>query len=152
MGEHELNNDNDGATPLDIEIESKVIHENYNPKNLSNDIAVLTLKEDVEIFDEKISPVCLEHPELGSGDDGSPEKMVEVLDRDLPRTRFDFKTTTLLTLGFHELYKFNTFSTLYHLQHVGTTMNILKMCTILSSHGVFQFFPYISTHFSASTF
>ena len=94
MGEHELNNDNDGTTPLDIEIESKVIHENYNPKNLSNDIAVLTLKQDVEIFDEKISPVCLEHPELGSGDDGSPEKMVEVLDRDLPRIRFDFKTTT----------------------------------------------------------
>jgi len=94
LGEHELNNDNDGTTPLDIEIESKVIHENYNPKNLSNDIAVLTLKQDVEIFDEKISPVCLEHPELGSGDDGSPEKMVEVLDRDLPRTRFDFKTTT----------------------------------------------------------
>ena len=94
LGEHELNNDNDGATPLDIEIESKVIHENYNPKNLSNDIAVLTLKQDVETFDEKISPICLEHPELGSGDDGSPEKMVEVLDRDLPRTRFDFKTTT----------------------------------------------------------
>ena len=93
LGEHELNNDNDGATPLDIEIESKVIHENYNPKNLSNDIAVLTLKQDVEIFDEKISPVCLEHPELGSGDDGSPEKMVEVLDRDLPRTRFDIRTT-----------------------------------------------------------
>ena len=93
MGEHELNNDNDGATPLDIEIETKVIHENYSPKNLSNDIAILTLEQDVEIFDQKISPICLANPELGLGDEGSPEKMVEVLDRDLLRTRFDVRTT-----------------------------------------------------------
>lgn len=58
LGEHEIGNDNDGADPIDLMVIKKTIHENYNPRNFDNDIAILTLNETVT-FTEAIAPICL---------------------------------------------------------------------------------------------
>jgi len=80
LGEHELKNDTDGATPIDIAIADKIIHSGYDGRKLTDDIAILRLERDVEAFDHKISPICLPTPQLGikkgkvtQGDSKSPE-------------------------------------------------------------------------------
>lgn len=37
----------DGASPIDVEIEKVKLHEDYNPSAVSNDIAIITLKNEV---------------------------------------------------------------------------------------------------------
>uniref|UniRef100_A0A2S2NGW7 CLIP domain-containing serine protease n=1 Tax=Schizaphis graminum TaxID=13262 RepID=A0A2S2NGW7_SCHGA len=49
---------NDGATPLDVPIDSIIIHEMYNPRENTNDIAILKLKNSVS-FTQFIRPICL---------------------------------------------------------------------------------------------
>ena len=58
LGEHEIGNDADGANPIDLLIERVDLHENYNPRNFDNDIAILTLNESVA-FTKSIAPICL---------------------------------------------------------------------------------------------
>jgi len=74
LGEHELYNDTDGATPVDIRVANKIIHKGYDRKKLTDDIAILRLERDVETFDTKIGPVCLPTPELGDKNEGEGEE------------------------------------------------------------------------------
>lgn len=48
MGDLDLYDDQDGATPVNIPITNKRIHENYNPTEHTFDIAILTLERAVE--------------------------------------------------------------------------------------------------------
>lgn len=45
LGELDLEDDEDGAHPVDIEIAAKHVHPEYSPTRFTNDIAILTLKE-----------------------------------------------------------------------------------------------------------
>lgn len=58
--------------PIDIEIEEKITHENYNPKSLNqhNDIALLRLSREVE-YTKFIRPICLPF-----GDDFKSDKLI----------------------------------------------------------------------------
>lgn len=58
LGEHVLHNDTDGVSPEEFKIEKIMPHENYNPRNFDNDIAVIKFDTDVE-FKTGIQPVCL---------------------------------------------------------------------------------------------
>ncbi|CAL1684473.1 unnamed protein product [Lasius platythorax] len=58
IGDLDLNNDNDGATPFEDFIERKVVHPNYNPTTHTNDVAVLKTTRDVP-FTSMIHPICL---------------------------------------------------------------------------------------------
>lgn len=59
LGEHQIGNDDDGANPLDLDIEGVKIHQGYNPRTYDNDIAILTLNQSVGSFSTAISPICL---------------------------------------------------------------------------------------------
>ena len=48
LGEHILNDENDGAHPIDIRIERSFPHPRYNPDSLENDIAILKLEKPVQ--------------------------------------------------------------------------------------------------------
>jgi hypothetical protein len=61
LGEHNLESDFDGATPLDYVIARTLIHPNYSRTKYHNDIAILTLQNSVQ-FSDKISPICLPAP------------------------------------------------------------------------------------------
>ncbi|OAD61523.1 Venom protease, partial [Eufriesea mexicana] len=58
IGDLYLNRIDDGAHPVQVEIESKVIHPEYTSKLFVNDIAVLRLAEEVP-FTEHVYPICL---------------------------------------------------------------------------------------------
>lgn len=64
LGEHEIDNDSDGANPEEFTIERIKIHEDYNSRTYDNDIAIITLNGTVE-FSSHISPVCLPSLEVG---------------------------------------------------------------------------------------
>ncbi|XP_053979899.1 venom serine protease Bi-VSP-like isoform X1 [Hylaeus volcanicus] len=59
IGDLNIVRDDDGASPVDIEVERKIVHPGYtaSPK-VTNDIAVLRLVQDVQ-FTNLIYPVCL---------------------------------------------------------------------------------------------
>nr|CAD7457168.1 unnamed protein product [Timema tahoe] len=66
LGEHNLESDEDGASPIDVPIAKNKIHEEYSPTTFSNDIAILWLKESVQTT-LMIRPICLPTaPELRS--------------------------------------------------------------------------------------
>ena len=49
LGEHDIRNDNDGATRhLDVEISSRTAHEGFNSVSFQNDIAIIKLAKRVE--------------------------------------------------------------------------------------------------------
>lgn len=58
LGEHEIGNDEDGASPLDFEVIHVKLHEKYNPRTFDNDIAILTVNDSIP-FSEAIRPICL---------------------------------------------------------------------------------------------
>lgn len=58
LGELDLEDDEDGASPVDIEIEAKHVHPDYSPTRFTNDIAILTLKKAAPATDG-IEPACL---------------------------------------------------------------------------------------------
>ncbi|PNF34236.1 hypothetical protein B7P43_G17518 [Cryptotermes secundus] len=58
LGELDLKDDNDGATPTDILIVDRKVHEEYNPTTFVNDIAILRL-QDAVTFTALIRPICL---------------------------------------------------------------------------------------------
>ncbi|XP_015589545.1 venom protease [Cephus cinctus] len=62
LGDLDLNSDSDGATPIDVLIERKIIHPEYNAASYTNDIAVLRLQQEVP-FTELIHPICLPLPD-----------------------------------------------------------------------------------------
>ena len=47
IGDLNLKRDDDGAHPIQIEVDSKLIHPDYSSESNNNDIAILKLKEDV---------------------------------------------------------------------------------------------------------
>jgi len=60
LGEHNLENDDSGEAPQDFYIKNTVIHPQYKKRpSLDNDIAIITLDEDVNFVDHRIQPICL---------------------------------------------------------------------------------------------
>ncbi|XP_050679526.1 venom protease-like isoform X2 [Leptidea sinapis] len=64
VGELDLAREDDGATPVDVLIKTKIKHENYDPMSFTNDIGLLVLQKDIS-FTELIQPICIPlEPEL----------------------------------------------------------------------------------------
>lgn len=49
LGEYDLARDDDGAMPIDVPIERKIVHENYVHNIILNDIAILKLRYAIQI-------------------------------------------------------------------------------------------------------
>lgn len=58
LGEHKLNDDQDGATPVDFPVRQIRRHPNFVPRTFKNDIALLTLDGSVS-FGKSVRPICL---------------------------------------------------------------------------------------------
>ncbi|KZC09758.1 Venom protease [Dufourea novaeangliae] len=58
IGDLNLRRDDDGAHPVEVEIERKIIHPGYSTSAFVNDIAVLRLAQDVQ-FTDQVYPICL---------------------------------------------------------------------------------------------
>ena len=58
IGDLNLKRDDDGAYPVQLEIEEKIVHPAYSTAAFVNDIAVLRLVQDVP-FSEHVYPICL---------------------------------------------------------------------------------------------
>ncbi|XP_072933107.1 venom protease-like isoform X2 [Epargyreus clarus] len=58
LGELDLAREDEGATPVDVIIKSKMKHENYDSKGFTNDIGILLLERDVQ-FTDLIRPICI---------------------------------------------------------------------------------------------
>ena len=58
IGDLNLQRDDDGAYPVQLEIEQKIVHPGYITGAFVNDIAVLRLVQDVP-FSEHVYPICL---------------------------------------------------------------------------------------------
>lgn len=58
LGEYDIMSDNDGAYPVDINVEWKKAHEEYNSKVILNDIGLIKLVMNAP-FTDKIRPICL---------------------------------------------------------------------------------------------
>lgn len=58
LGEYDISSDNDGASPVDYNVESRIIHESFDAKTISNDIGLLKLTQIVTITDF-IRPICM---------------------------------------------------------------------------------------------
>ncbi|KAL2719171.1 venom protease-like [Vespula squamosa] len=58
LGDLDLNSTTDGADPIDVLIENKIIHPQYNPTSYTNDIAIIRLAGDIP-FSRNIHPICL---------------------------------------------------------------------------------------------
>lgn len=49
LGEYDLMSANDGANPIDMLIEKKIVHESYIQSNVLNDIAMLKLQNNAPL-------------------------------------------------------------------------------------------------------
>ncbi|CAD1469910.1 unnamed protein product, partial [Heterotrigona itama] len=58
IGDLNIRRDDDGAHPVQIEVESKIIHPGYDSQAHVNDIAVLRLAQEVP-FSDYVYPICL---------------------------------------------------------------------------------------------
>lgn len=58
LGELNLQNNNDGANPIDISVDDIIIHPNYISTSKYNDIALIRLAQIVK-FNNHIRPACL---------------------------------------------------------------------------------------------
>ncbi|XP_031626161.1 serine protease filzig-like [Contarinia nasturtii] len=58
LGEYDLNSRNDGASPIDFVIERSIVHEEYVPDIILNDIAIVKLRYQAPVNDN-IRPICL---------------------------------------------------------------------------------------------
>lgn len=58
IGDLNLKRDDDGAHPVQLEVESRIIHPGYNSSEFVNDIAIVRLAEEVPIS-EYVYPICL---------------------------------------------------------------------------------------------
>ncbi|XP_054709104.1 proclotting enzyme-like [Uloborus diversus] len=58
LGEHDIENDNDGAKHLDVTVRFIIRHEHFNLRTFQNDIAILVLSSSIK-FTQNISPICL---------------------------------------------------------------------------------------------
>jgi len=58
LGELNYLLDTDNARPMDYQIEKRVVHPNYQPPSLYNDIALFRLDQDVK-FSAYVRPICL---------------------------------------------------------------------------------------------
>lgn len=58
LGDYNINSDADGAFPIDVSIEWKKQHENFDSSRINNDIGLIKLVQSVQITDG-IRPICL---------------------------------------------------------------------------------------------
>ncbi|XP_011866109.1 PREDICTED: venom protease-like [Vollenhovia emeryi] len=58
VGDLDLNNDYDGASPFEDFIETKTVHPEYNPRTYTNDVAILKTTQEVP-FTSRLHPICL---------------------------------------------------------------------------------------------
>ncbi|XP_067131381.1 proclotting enzyme-like [Centruroides vittatus] len=67
LGEHTLNDDSDGANPIDFRVRDMRSHPDFVRRTFKNDIAILILKGAVR-FGEFIRPICLPYDQLRNED------------------------------------------------------------------------------------
>ena len=48
LGEHDLSRDDDGAFPIELDIEERLIHSAYNPRYYHNDIGIIKVRNTFE--------------------------------------------------------------------------------------------------------
>lgn len=65
LGEHKLNDDNDGARPVDYLVREIRSHPGFVSRTYKNDIAILVLDRTVS-FNDFIRPICLPYGELSN--------------------------------------------------------------------------------------
>ncbi|XP_023239187.1 proclotting enzyme-like [Centruroides sculpturatus] len=63
LGEHRLNDDSDGANPVEFRVREVKSHPDFMRKTFKNNIAILVLEETVT-FDEFVRPICLPYDQL----------------------------------------------------------------------------------------
>ena len=63
IGDLNLKRDDEGAHPVQVGIEQKIIHPAYDESSYSNDIAVLKLDQEIQ-FSEYVYPICLPVEEI----------------------------------------------------------------------------------------
>lgn len=61
LGESEINNENDGASPVDILVDTAISHPNYRNGQKNDDIGLIKLQQPVQ-FTRLIQPICLPKP------------------------------------------------------------------------------------------
>ena len=75
-----MENDASGEAPQDFYIKNTVIHPKYKKRpSLDNDIAIITLEEDVNFVDHRIQPICLPLMEV---DNRNPNESITSEDAD----------------------------------------------------------------------
>lgn len=52
LGEYDLTKENDGASPIDFAIERTIVHDEYVPDIILNDIAIIKLQYQVPVNGE----------------------------------------------------------------------------------------------------
>lgn len=62
IGDLDLNNDYDGASPFEDFIERKTVHPEYNPRTYTNDVAVLKTSQEVPFTCKLLSFVLFRFP------------------------------------------------------------------------------------------
>uniref|UniRef100_A0A2I9LPH6 CLIP domain-containing serine protease n=1 Tax=Centruroides hentzi TaxID=88313 RepID=A0A2I9LPH6_9SCOR len=67
LGEHKLNDDSDGANPIDFRVREIRSHPDFVRRTFKNDIAILVLEGTVQ-FGEFIRPICLPYDQLRNED------------------------------------------------------------------------------------
>ncbi|KAI4503082.1 hypothetical protein M0802_002126 [Mischocyttarus mexicanus] len=58
LGDLDLDSTTDGADPIDVLIDQKIVHPQYNPSSHINDIAIIKLADEVP-FSRNLHPICL---------------------------------------------------------------------------------------------
>lgn len=58
LGEHDMTSDTDGTNPIDVTVEWKIAHEQYDTKTVTNDIGLIKLSAIVP-YTNQIRPICL---------------------------------------------------------------------------------------------
>lgn len=58
LGDYNINSDADGAFPIDVSVDWKKAHENFDPNKITNDIGLIKLSQPVQIS-VGIRPICL---------------------------------------------------------------------------------------------
>lgn len=58
LGEYDLTKENDGANPIDFAIDRTIVHEEYMPDIILNDIAIVKLRYQVPVNGEHSFLIC----------------------------------------------------------------------------------------------
>lgn len=61
-----INSDDDGATPINVEVAEVIPHAQYDQNAIKNDIALLKLTRSVAPFNKTVTPICLPNADVAA--------------------------------------------------------------------------------------